>query len=164
MKCSLGISNFLEEICSLSHSVVFLYLCIDHWRRLSYLSLLVFGTLHSNGYIFPLLLCLSLFFFSQLHLRPPQTTICLLAFLFLGGGLDHCLLYSVTNVHPWFFRRSMDMWALLSALGYVLIILHLLCCSDGPGLAVGSSFSWSLYPKTAVWAVRSNPMYKNRMW
>ena len=25
MKCSLGISNFLEEICSLSHSVVFLY-------------------------------------------------------------------------------------------------------------------------------------------
>ena len=26
MKCSLGISNFLEEICSLSHSIVFLYL------------------------------------------------------------------------------------------------------------------------------------------
>ena len=26
MKCSLGISNFLEEISSLSHSVVFLYL------------------------------------------------------------------------------------------------------------------------------------------
>ena len=25
MKCSLGISNFLEEICSLSHSVVYLY-------------------------------------------------------------------------------------------------------------------------------------------
>ena len=25
MKCSLGISNFLEEILSLSHSVVFLY-------------------------------------------------------------------------------------------------------------------------------------------
>ena len=25
MKCSLGISNFLEEICSLSHSIVFLY-------------------------------------------------------------------------------------------------------------------------------------------
>ena len=25
MKCSLGISNFLEEISSLSHSVVFLY-------------------------------------------------------------------------------------------------------------------------------------------
>ena len=26
MKCSLGISNFLEEISSLSHSLVFLYL------------------------------------------------------------------------------------------------------------------------------------------
>ena len=25
MKCSLGISNFLEEMCSFSHSVVFLY-------------------------------------------------------------------------------------------------------------------------------------------
>ena len=25
MKCSLGISNFLEEICSLSRSIVFLY-------------------------------------------------------------------------------------------------------------------------------------------
>src|SRR5574337_821144 len=25
MKCSLGISNFLEEICSLSHSIIFLY-------------------------------------------------------------------------------------------------------------------------------------------
>ena len=31
--------------------------------------------LHSNGCIFPLLLCLSLLFFSQLFVRPPQTTI-----------------------------------------------------------------------------------------
>ena len=40
-----------------------LFLCIDHWRRLSYLSLLFFGTLHSDGYIFPFLLifCLSPF-------------------------------------------------------------------------------------------------------
>ena len=29
------------------------------WGSLSYLSLLFFGTLHSNGYIFPFLLCLS---------------------------------------------------------------------------------------------------------
>ena len=27
---------------------------MDHWGRLSYLSLLFFGTLHSDGYIFPL--------------------------------------------------------------------------------------------------------------
>ena len=35
-----------------------LFLYIGHWGRLSYLSLLFFGTLHSNGYIFPFLLCL----------------------------------------------------------------------------------------------------------
>ena len=59
MKYSLAISNFLEEISGLSHSTVFLYFfCIDHWGRLSCLSLLFFGTLHSNGYIFPFLLCL----------------------------------------------------------------------------------------------------------
>ena len=34
-----------------------LFLCIDHWGRLSYLSLLLFGTLHSNAYIFPFFLC-----------------------------------------------------------------------------------------------------------
>ena len=41
MKCSLGISNFLEEISSLSHSIYCfpLFLCIDHWGRLSYVSL-----------------------------------------------------------------------------------------------------------------------------
>ena len=50
-------------------------LSVDHWGRLAYLSLLFFGALHSNGCIFPFLLCLSLFFFSQLFVRPPQTTI-----------------------------------------------------------------------------------------
>ena len=47
----------------------------EHWGRLSYLSLLFFWTLHSNEYIFPLLLCISLLFFSQLFVRPSQTTI-----------------------------------------------------------------------------------------
>ena len=37
-----------------------------HWERLSYLSLLFFGTLHSIGFIFPILICLSLLFYSQL--------------------------------------------------------------------------------------------------
>ena len=53
MKCSLGISNFLHEISSLSHSIVFLFLCIDHWGRLSYLSSLFFGTQHLDGCIIP---------------------------------------------------------------------------------------------------------------
>jgi len=39
-----------------------LFLCSDYWRRLSYLSLLFFGTLHSDEYIFPFLLCFSLLF------------------------------------------------------------------------------------------------------
>ena len=51
-----------------------LFLCIDHWGRRSYLFLLFFGTLHSNGYIFPFILCLLLLFSSQLFVRPPQTT------------------------------------------------------------------------------------------
>ena len=36
--------------------------CIDCWGRLSYVSWLFFGTLHSNGNIFPFLLCFSLLF------------------------------------------------------------------------------------------------------
>ena len=72
---------------------VFLFFVISY-------SLLVFGTLHSNGYIFAFTLCLSLLFFSQLFVRPPQTTILPFAFLFLGDGLDHCLLYNVTNLCP----------------------------------------------------------------
>ena len=80
MKCSLGIFHFIEEISNLSHSVVFLFLCTDHWGRLSYLSLLFFGTLHSSGYIFPFLFCFSLLFFSQLFVRPAQTPFCFFQF------------------------------------------------------------------------------------
>ena len=53
----------LVSLIFLKRSLVFsfycfpLFLCIDHWGRLSYLSLLFFGTLHSNRYIFPCLLC-----------------------------------------------------------------------------------------------------------
>ena len=57
------------------------------------------GTLHSDAYIFLFFLCFSLLFFSQLFVRPPQTTIWLFAFLFCGDDLDYCLLYNVTNFH-----------------------------------------------------------------
>ena len=46
--------NFLEEISSLSHSVVFLYffaLVTEEGFLLPFLSLLFFGTLHWNGYL-----------------------------------------------------------------------------------------------------------------
>ena len=74
MKCSLGISNFFE-IAILFNSIVFLYFFALITRKAFLFSLLFFGTQHSNGYIFPFLLCLSLRFFSQLFIRPPQTTI-----------------------------------------------------------------------------------------
>ena len=82
--------NFpLVSLIFLKRSVVFpfccfpLFLCIDHFGRL-YLSLLFFGTLHSDGCIFPFLLCLLLLFFPQLFVRPLQTTILpFLSFFFL---------------------------------------------------------------------------------
>ena len=85
MKCSLGISNFLEEISSLSHSIGFLYffalipeegflispcysleLCIK--MGISFLSPLLFTSL-----------------LSQLFLRPPQTAILLFRISFPWG-------------------------------------------------------------------------------
>ena len=66
---------FLKRSLSFPFYCFPLFLCIDQWGRLSYLSLPFFGTLDSNGCIFPFLLCLSLPFFSQLFVRPPQTTI-----------------------------------------------------------------------------------------
>ena len=71
----------LVSLIFLKRSLVFpilffpVFLCINHWGRLSYLFLLFFGTLHSNGYSFPFLLCLSLLFFTQLFVRPPWKTI-----------------------------------------------------------------------------------------
>ena len=85
MKCSLGISNFLGEISSLSHSIVFLYFFALITEEGFHLSLLLFGTLHSNGYIFPFLLCLLLLFFSQLFARPPQITVLPFCIFFSWG-------------------------------------------------------------------------------
>ena len=85
MKCSLRISNFLEEISSLSHSVVFLYFFALIVEEGFLLFLLFFGTLHSDAYIFPFLLCFSVLFFSQLFVRPPQTAILLFCISFPWG-------------------------------------------------------------------------------
>ena len=51
----------LVSLIFLKRSLVFailwfpLFLCIDHWGKLSYLSLLFFGTPHSNGCTYPFL-------------------------------------------------------------------------------------------------------------
>ena len=52
---------------------------------LSYLSFLFFGTLHSDGYIFPFPLCLLFLVFFQLFARPLQTTILLFCISFSWG-------------------------------------------------------------------------------
>ena len=64
-----------------------LFLCIDYWVRLSYLSLLFFETLHSDGYVFLFLLCLKLLVFSQLFVRAPykkDSHFAFVHFFFLG--------------------------------------------------------------------------------
>ena len=98
---SIPFLSFIEPICAwnvpfvclifLKRSLVFpiycfpLFLCIGRWGRLSYLSLLFFGTLHSIGYIFAFVLCFLLLFFSKLFVRPTQIAILrFLHFFFLG--------------------------------------------------------------------------------
>ena len=63
MKCFLGISNFLKRSLIFPLYCFPLFLFIDHWGRLSYLSLQFCRTLHSNGHIFfsPLLFASLLF-------------------------------------------------------------------------------------------------------
>ena len=118
----------LVSLIFLKRSLVFLFccfplfLCIDHWGRLSYLSLLFFGTVHSDGYIFSFLLCLSLLFFLQLFARPPQTTI-----------LPFCISFS------WGWS-----WSLPSVQCHepLFIILQAVCLSD---LIPWIYFSFPLY-------------------
>ena len=70
----------LISLIFLKRSLVFPILLFSsislHWSlSKAFLFLLLFGTLHSDGYIFPFLFCLSLLFFSQLFVRLPQTPI-----------------------------------------------------------------------------------------
>ena len=89
----------------LKRSLVFycypLLLFIVHLSRLFHISFLFFGTLHSEGYIFPFLLCLSLLFFSKLLVKPSQTT-ALPSCIFspLWDDFGHRLLYSSTDFQP----------------------------------------------------------------
>ena len=90
MKCSLGISDFLEDISSLSQAIVFLFLCIVYVGRLFfffYLSLLFFETLNSEGYIFPFLPLFASLIFSAICKASPDNHFAFLHFFFLRSGL-----------------------------------------------------------------------------
>jgi len=85
MKISLGISNFLEAFSSLSNSTVFLYffaLIVEAVFLLSPCYSLELSIQMGMYFIFPLI---SHFFFSQLFVRPPWTTISPFCISFLGG-------------------------------------------------------------------------------
>ena len=87
MECSLGISNFLEEISSLSHSIVFLYffaLITEEDFLLSPSYSLELCIQMGVSFLFSFAFCFSSFL-SYLFIRPLQTTILpFLHFFFLG--------------------------------------------------------------------------------
>ena len=96
MKCSLGISNFLEEISSLFHSIVFLYSFALITEEGSHLSLLFFGTLHSSGYLsFSPLLFPSLLF-TAICKASSDNHFAFLHFFFLG-----MVLIPISYTMPW---------------------------------------------------------------
>ena len=106
MKCSLVISNFLEEISSFS---ILLFSSISlHWSlRKAFLSLL--AILWNSAFIWVQLSFSPLLFtslLSQLFVRPLQTAILLFCISIFGDGLAPCLLYNVTILHPQFIRHS----------------------------------------------------------
>jgi len=98
MTCSLGISNFLEEISSLSHSIVFLYffaliteegfLCYFFWNSAFKFVYLSFSPLPFMSLLF-----------SAICKASSDSHFAFLRYFFLRDCLDHCLLYSVMNLH-----------------------------------------------------------------
>ena len=85
MKCSLGIFNFLEEISSPSHSIVFLYfftLVTEEGFLIFPCYSLELCTQTVISFLFP---CAFHLFFSQLFVRPPQTDILLFCISFSWG-------------------------------------------------------------------------------
>ena len=100
MKCSLDISNFLEEIVNPSHSVAFFYffaLFIEEGLLISPCSSL--DLYIQVGISFPFFLAFHFRSFLRCFSKPLQS-LCLLAFLFLQDGFGHCLLHNVMNLHP----------------------------------------------------------------
>ena len=92
-KEAVQISEKRREVKGKGEKERYTHLNAEFQRIASFLSLLaIFGSLHSNGYIFTFLLCLSLLFFSQLFVRLPLTTIFSFTFLLLGDVLDHYIM------------------------------------------------------------------------
>ena len=101
MKYSLGISNFLEETSSLSHSIVFLYffsLITEEGFLISPCYSLELYIQMGISFLFSFAFCFSSF--TAICKASSESHFAFFTFLFLGDGLDPFLLYNVTNLHP----------------------------------------------------------------
>ena len=100
MKYSLGISNFLEEISSLSHSIAFFYIFALITEEVFLISPCCSLELCIQMSIyFPFSFALASLL-SIATCKASSDSHFTLLHLFLGDGLDPCLLYNVTNLHP----------------------------------------------------------------
>ena len=129
MKCSLGISNFLGEISSLSHSIVFL----------SFFALIteeyfLFSTCYSLELWFQMgisFLFLFAFHFSSFHsyVRPPQTAILLFCISFPWGW---CWSLSPVQCHEpqTIVHQALYQISSLKSISHFhcIIIRDLICC------------------------------------
>ena len=102
MKCSLGISNFLEEIISLSHTIVFLdFFALITEEGFFSLPALLWNSAFKWVYLsFSPLFFASLLFTAICKASLLRQPFCFFSFLFLGDGLVSFLLYNVTNGTP----------------------------------------------------------------
>ena len=130
MTYSLGISHFLEEISSVSHSIVFLYF---------------FAMITGEGFLispcYSLELCIQMgisflfsfafHFSSELFVRPPQTTILLLCIFFFSWEWSwslpplQCLVMSMCRVYSCVIERWCLLWPVCS-LGKTVLAFALL--------------------------------------
>ena len=107
MECSLDISNFVEEISSIYHSVfpsVFLH-CSSKKAFLSLLVILwnsAFTWVYLSLSLSPFASLLS----SAISKASRDSHFCLLAFLFLSDIFGHLVIYSALSLCPYFFRHS----------------------------------------------------------
>ena len=100
MKCSLGISNFLKEISSLSHSIMFLYFFALTIKESFIMPCYSFEVYIQMGIAFLSPLLFASLLFTDICKASSGSHFALLHFFFLGMGLDPCHLYNVTNLRP----------------------------------------------------------------
>ena len=122
-ECSLGISHFLEEISSLTHSIVFLYFfaLITEEALLSLLVILWNSAFKWEYLSFSPLLFTSLL--SPLFVSPPQAAILLFSFFFLGWSWS----LSPVQCHepPFIVHQALCLWDLVP---YICFSLPLYNC------------------------------------